>query len=112
MSTTQSLVSNLSSFTIDQLRLLYRTFEFMSPIDNFINKRIPGSIAFKSFAAAVLLCSAVAYPVFKKPPEESRQGHDYLSSDKPEVIRASQEQLRKEYRQNRNKAAAEEPKQE
>ena len=76
----------------------------MSRIDNFINKRIPGSMPLKAFVASVIVCAAAAYPVFKKPPEESRQGHDYMSSEKPEAIRASQEQLRKEYRRKRNEA--------
>lgn len=67
---------------------------------------LPGSVAFKAFAAAVLLCSAAAYPIFRKPPEETRQGHDYLSSEKPESIRASQEHLRKEYRRKRNEDLA------
>lgn len=76
----------------------------MSRIDDFVNKRIPGSMPLKAFVAAVLFCSAVAYPVFSKSPEESRQGHDYMSSDKPEVIRATQEQQRREYRQKRKAA--------
>ena len=73
----------------------------MSRIDAWI-QRLPGSIPFKSFVAACLVCAAAAYPVFQKPPEESRQGHDYLSSEKPEIIRSTQEQLRKEYRHQRN----------
>jgi hypothetical protein len=84
----------------------------MSRIDDFINKRIPGSMPLKAFVAAVLVCSVVAYPVFSKPPEESRQGHDYMSSDKPEAIRATQEQLRKQYRQKRKQAEAEQEKKE
>jgi predicted nucleic acid binding AN1-type Zn finger protein len=76
----------------------------MSRIDDFVNKRIPGSMPLKAFVAAVLFCTAVAYPVFSKSPEESRQGHDYMSSEKPEAIRSSQEQLRKEYRQKRKEA--------
>jgi hypothetical protein len=77
----------------------------MSRIDAFI-KRIPGSLPLKSFVAACVVCAVTAYPVFSKSPEESRQGHDYMSSDKPEVIRSTQEQLRKEYRQQRNAAIA------
>ena len=73
----------------------------MSRIDTLI-QRLPGSLPFKSFIAACVVCTVVAYPVFKKPPEESRQGHDYMSSEKPEIIRATQEQLRKEYRHQRN----------
>jgi hypothetical protein len=79
----------------------------MSRVDEFVNKRIPGSMPLKAFLAEVLVCSVVAYPVFSKPPEESRQGHDYMSSDKPEAIRATQEQLRREYRQKRQQAEAE-----
>jgi hypothetical protein len=81
----------------------------MSRIDTFI-QRIPGSLPLKSFIAACLVCSVAAYPVFIKSPEQSRQGHDYMSSDKPEVIRATQEQLRKEYRHQRNAKLAEEKK--
>ena len=64
-----------------------------SPVSSWLQK-IPGSVPLKAFGAAVLICSATAYPIFKKPAEDSRQGHDYMSSDKPESIRASQEQLR------------------
>jgi hypothetical protein len=64
--------------------------------------KLPGSVPFKAFTAALVLSAVAAYPVFSKPPEQSRQGHDYLSSDKPEAIRASQEQQRKEYRHQRN----------
>ena len=78
----------------------------MTRFDGFI-QRLPGSIPFKSFVAACIVCTAAAYPVFRKPPEESRQGHDYLSSEKPEAIRSSEEQLRREYRdQRRAKFAA------
>ena len=78
----------------------------MTRFDAFI-QRLPGSIPFKSFVAACIVCTAAAYPVFSKPPEESRQGHDYMSSEKPEAIRSSEEQLRREYRdQRRAKFAA------
>jgi hypothetical protein len=81
----------------------------MSRLESIVQK-IPGSVPFKAFSTAILLCTVAAYPVFSKPPEQSRQGHDYLSSDKPEAIRASQEQQRREYRHQRNqqkeKAAA------
>jgi hypothetical protein len=78
----------------------------MSRMDSWI-QQLPGSIPFKSFVAACVLCTVIAIPVFQKKPEESRQGHDYLSSEKPEIIRATQEQLRKEYRHQRNAKIAE-----
>ena len=73
----------------------------MSRVDAWI-QRLPGSLPLKSFVAACIVCTVVSYPVFQKKPEESRQGHDYLSSEKPEIIRSTQEQLRKEYRHQRN----------
>lgn len=63
-------------------------------------RRIP--VWAQSFGTAVAICALAAVPVFAKAPKDSRQGHDYLSSDKPESIRATQEQLRKEYRHQRN----------
>lgn len=78
-----------------------------SSLSKSLLHKLPGSVSFKAFSLAVLISAAAAYPVFKKPAEESRQGHDYMSSDKPEAIRASQEQLRKEYRRKRNLEQAE-----
>ena len=69
-------------------------------MDNFV-KKIPGSVAVKSFVASTVIVALLAYPVFGIS-TETRQGHDYLSSEKPEAIRAGQERLRKEYRHNRN----------
>jgi hypothetical protein len=76
----------------------------MSRIDAWV-QRLPGSVPFKSFVTACAICAIVAVPVFQKKPEESRQGHDYMSSEKPEIIRATQEQLRKEYRHQKRNAA-------
>lgn len=73
----------------------------MTRIDDLV-QRIPGSIPLKAFVAACVVSAALAYPVFSKAPEQSRQGHDYMSSEKPEIIRSTQEQLRKEYRHQRN----------
>jgi hypothetical protein len=73
----------------------------MSRFDAVLQK-LPGSLAAKAFGVATVVIAAAAYPVFSKPPEKSRQGHDYMSSDKPEAIRASQEKQRKEYRHKRN----------
>ena len=75
----------------------------MSRVDAFVNK-LPGSLPFKAFCGAMVLCAITAYPVFKQKPEDSRQGHDYMSSEKPEQVKSTQEQLRKEYRRNRDKA--------
>lgn len=71
-------------------------------------KKIP--VQARAFAAAVVIVGALAVPVFWSP--ESRQGHDYLSSEKPEAIRAGQERLRKEYRHNRNRELNEKEQQE
>lgn len=67
--------------------------------DTFV-QRLPGSIAAKSFGFSVFVCAALAYPVYKS--TEGRQGHDYLSSEKPEVVASGQEKLRREQRLNRN----------
>ena len=77
----------------------------MSRLDAALLK-LPGSVAAKAFTVSVLLCVASAVPIFRKPPEQSRQGHDYMSSEKPEVIRATQERLRKEYRHKRDQDLA------
>jgi hypothetical protein len=67
--------------------------------DTFM-QRLPGSVAAKSLGFSVLVCAALAYPVYKS--TEGRQGHDYLSSEKPEVVASGQEKLRREQRLNRN----------
>lgn len=45
---------------------------------------------------STLIIGGSAYPVFFK---STRPGHDLFSSDKPEVIRESQDAKRKEYRE-------------
>jgi hypothetical protein len=72
----------------------------MSRFDSWV-QRLPGSIAAKSFGFSVIVCAVLAYPVYKS--TENRQGHDYLSSDKPEAVAAGQEKLRREQRLQRNK---------
>jgi hypothetical protein len=67
-------------------------------MDKFVNK-LPGSTPVKAFVAAVALCGLFAIPVFRS--SETRQGHDYMSSEKPEAIIASQEKLRREFRHKR-----------
>lgn len=70
-------------------------FISMSRVDAWL-QRLPGSIAAKSFGVALIVCAALAYPVYKS--TETRQGHDYLSSEKPEAVAAGQEKLRREQR--------------
>jgi hypothetical protein len=72
----------------------------MSRFDTWV-QRLPGSIPVKSFGFSFIVCAILAYPVYKS--TESRQGHDYLSSDKPEAVAAGQEKLRREQRLQRNK---------
>jgi len=71
----------------------------MSPIDAAIAK-LPGSSVTKAAVAAFAICGALAYPVFRS--KEGRQGHDYLSSERPEVISSGQDRLRKENRKKLN----------
>ena len=64
-------------------------------------RNIPGgNTRTKGFVAAVIVVGILAIPVFTK--SSGKQGHDYLSSEKPEDIRASQEELRKQYRNQRD----------
>lgn len=74
-------------------------------MDQFLNK-IPGSLGLKVAVATTLVIGALAYPVFgnKNKNRKDRQGHDLLSSEKPEGIRAGQEQARKLYRQQRDRS--------
>ena len=60
-------------------------------------KKIPGSVAVKSFVASTVIVALLAYPVFGIS-TETRQGHDYLSQDKPEAIRSGEERRRRENR--------------
>jgi hypothetical protein len=74
-------------------------------MDRWVQK-LPGSMGTKVGVAAVLVIGALGYPIFygassKSLAAGSKQGHDYLSSEKPEAIRAGQEQARKLYRQQR-----------
>jgi hypothetical protein len=62
--------------------------------------RLPGSPRFKGFVTAWVVVGLIAIPVFRK--SSGRQGEDYLSSEKPETIRAGQEELRKQYRVQRD----------
>jgi len=71
----------------------------MSPIDTYLAK-FPGSPALKAAVVSFTIVGALAYPVFRS--KEGRQGHDYLSSERPEAISASQDRLRKENRKKLN----------
>ena len=62
--------------------------------------RLPGSTSVKAVVAAFALTGAFAYPVFFRS-KETRQGHDYLSSERPEAVSAGQDRLRKENRKRR-----------
>lgn len=68
----------------------------VSPVDSYLAK-LPGSVPAKAAAAGFLLTAALAYPVFRVS-REGRQGHDYLSSERPEAISAGQDRLRRENR--------------
>jgi len=67
--------------------------------DDFV-KKLPGGHYTKLFVATSTILAVTAFPIFFNT-KEVRQGHDYFSQEKPEAIRAGQEQLRKEYRQAR-----------
>jgi len=67
----------------------------MSPIDTFLAK-LPGSSVAKAALTSIALTAILAYPVFRS--TEGRQGHDYLSSERPEAISAGQDRARKENR--------------
>lgn len=69
-------------------------------IDDRIARLPGGSLRMKGFIAAWSIVGVLAIPVFYN--SSGRQGHDYLSSEKPEAIHAGQEELRKQYRQQRN----------
>lgn len=71
----------------------------MSRIDAAIAK-LPGSSVTKAAITAFAICGALAYPVFRS--EEGRQGHDYLSSERPEAVSAGQDHMRKENRKKLN----------
>lgn len=68
-------------------------------MDRFVSK-LPGSPAVKAFVASTVVVGLLAIPVFGAS-KEGRQGHDYFSQEKPEVIRVGQEQQRKLERQAR-----------
>ena len=68
-------------------------------VDRFISK-IPGSVQFKAFAAGVVVCTALAYPVFAT--GSGKQGHDYFSQERPEAILRGEEQSRKQYLKERD----------
>jgi hypothetical protein len=69
-------------------------------VDDFI-QLLPGSnLKVKGFVTAIAVTILMAVPIFGGQ-QQTRQGHDYMSSDKPESIRAEQERQRKEYRQSR-----------
>ena len=76
-------------------------------MDNFI-KKLPGSHGLKVFVASALSIGLLAVPVFRQ--SKAHAGHDYLSSERPEAIRAGQEQARRELREKR-KAEKEQQKQ-
>lgn len=61
--------------------------------------KLPGGLRIKGFVVACSIVVAISIPVFYK--SSGRQGHDYLSSDKPEAIHAGQEEMRRQYRQQR-----------
>jgi|UPI000581A9C9 hypothetical protein len=60
-------------------------------------KKLPGSPAVKSLAAAGIVMGLLSIPVFET--SEGRLGHDLFSSDRPEVIRSGEEQIRKTERE-------------
>ena len=68
----------------------------MSRIDAYL-ARFPGSVTVKAFAVTIAIAAGIAYPVFYRS-EESRQGHDYFSSERPELVSAGQDRARKENR--------------
>lgn len=67
-------------------------------MDRLISK-IPGSTPVKAFVTSIVICGVLAIPVFY---DDSRQGHSYFSSEKPEAIAAQQDQLRKLAREARD----------
>ena len=77
----------------------------MSRLDSLL-QRLPGSTAAKALVFSVAICGALAIPVFKK--GTGRQGHDYLSSERPEAITAGQERQRRDQRLKRSQGGEEE----
>lgn len=65
-------------------------------MDRFLQK-LPGSTPLKAFVVAGIITATLAYPVFRT--QQTRQGHDLFSQEKPEVIAAGQERARREQRQ-------------
>lgn len=69
----------------------------MSRIDAWLARsKLPGSPAAKAAVTAVAITALLAYPVFRS--REGRQGHDYLSSERPEAVSAGQDRARRENR--------------
>ena len=78
----------------------------MTVFDRWL-QRIPGSIQFKAFATGVVLCGALGYPIFAAGSGEGqKQGHDYFSQERPEAVIRGEEQLRKQYLQERDERRA------
>lgn len=65
-------------------------------MDDFV-KKLPGSPRVKAFVTASVICAALAVPVFGG--KEGRQGHDYMSQEKPEAVRQVEEKRAKLARQ-------------
>lgn len=65
-------------------------------MDNLINK-IPGPHSVKVLVASAAVIGFMGVPIFRS--GDGRQGHSYLSQEKPEAISARSEQLRREHRQ-------------
>lgn len=76
----------------------------MSRVDAWLT-RLPGSVAAKSFGISVIVCTALAYPVFSK--SNGRQGEDLFSSEKPEVVASGQEKIRRQQRLKRKEESEE-----
>lgn len=70
-------------------------------------RRVPGSTPFKAFAAGVLLCAGLGYPIFYSTNgsggdgNAGKQGHDLFSQERPEAILQAEQDSRKQYLRER-----------
>jgi len=64
-------------------------------MDRFLAK-LPGSTPQKAAVVSFCLIAALGYPVFSKDNDaNNKQGHNYLSQERPEFVASGQEKLRK-----------------
>ncbi len=94
--TTTIFVREHSLYTIQTTAYIITT---SSEMDKLISK-IPGPHTAKVLVASTAVIGLLAVPVFRS--GDGRQGHSYLSQEKPEAITAWSEQMRRERRQKQD----------